>query len=189
MLKKLAIFASGSGSNAKKIHQYFNGSLDVTISHIIVNNPNAGIIKKAENWNCKVILINREDFYNETNISENLKSEGIDLVVLAGFLWLIPQHLLKAFPEKIINIHPALLPNYGGKGMYGMNVHRAVFEAKEKESGITIHTIDEEYDKGEILFQKSINIQGCESPEEIASAILSLEHQNFASVLAKYLKR
>ena len=130
MLKKLAIFASGSGSNAQKIHQHFSDSLDVTISHIIVNNPNAGIIKKAKNWNCKVILISRENFYNEANISANLKSAGVDLVVLAGFLWLIPQHLLKAFPEKIINIHPALLPNYGGKGMYGMNVHIKISQRK-----------------------------------------------------------
>ncbi|MDG1518743.1 MAG: phosphoribosylglycinamide formyltransferase [Flavobacteriales bacterium] len=189
MLKKLAIFASGGGSNAQKIHQHFSDSLDVTISHVIVNNPNAEIIKKAKNWNCKIILISRKDFYNEENLSADLKSEGVDLIVLAGFLWLIPQHLLKAFPEKIVNIHPALLPKYGGKGMHGMNVHRAVFEAEEKESGITIHTIDEEYDKGEILFQKAINVEHCASAEEIASAVLSLEHQNFASVLAKHLKK
>lgn len=187
MTKKLAIFASGSGSNALKIKEYFENNPLIKIDCIVVNNPNAGIITRAQDWGVEIIHISREDFYKSDTISQKLTENGIDLVVLAGFLWLIPEHLLKAFPEKIVNIHPALLPNYGGKGMYGMNVHKAVFEAKEKKSGITIHTIDEEYDKGEVLFQTSVDIQSCNSPEEIASAVLKEEHKNFAPVIEKYL--
>ena len=114
---------------------------------------------------------------------------GIDLVILAGFLWLIPEHLLNVFPKKIINIHPSLLPKYGGKGMYGLRVHQAVFNAKEIESGITIHVIDKEYDKGDIIFQQKISIKSCKSPEEIADKILKIEHKNFAKTIHDYLKK
>jgi phosphoribosylglycinamide formyltransferase-1 len=186
-MKKLAIFASGSGSNGLKIYEYFKDSDCIKIECIVVNNQNAGIIKKARAWNCDVIHISKENFYSSETISKLLKKRGVNLIVLAGFLWLIPKHLLNYFPEKIINIHPALLPKYGGKGMYGMNVHEAVFEAKEKESGITIHTINEEYDKGKILFQKVICIKSCKSPKEVASKILKIEHENFAPTIEKYL--
>tara|TARA_Y100000739_G_C20484449_1_gene407482 strand:- start:150 stop:716 length:567 start_codon:yes stop_codon:yes gene_type:complete len=188
-MKKLAIFASGGGSNALKIHEYLQKHPFATIDCIIVNNPNAEIIKKAENWNCEIIKISKNDFYENTKISTQLLKRGVDLVILAGFLWLIPKHILKSFPQKIINIHPSLLPKYGGKGMYGMNVHKAVFESKEQESGITIHTIDEEYDKGKIIFQKSIKIGYCKSPEEIAKTILKIEHENFARTIHRYLKK
>lgn len=187
MTKKLAIFASGSGSNALKINEYFQNNPNVEINAIVVNNSKAGIIDKAKNWNCDVININRDQFYGDDSISKDLKNRGIDLIILAGFLWLIPEHLINNFPESIINIHPALLPNYGGKGMYGINVHKAVFEAKDKESGITIHTIDEEYDRGKILFQAKVNIESCKTPEEIASTVLAVEHQNFARVIEEYL--
>ncbi len=188
-MKKLAIFASGGGSNALKIHEYFSDIKDVTIDCIVVNNPKAGIIEKAKSWDCDIIEISRDSFYKDNSVSKELHERRIDLVILAGFLWLIPQHLLETFPEKIINIHPALLPSYGGKGMYGMNVHKAVFNAKEKESGITIHTIDEEYDRGQILFQKSVNIENCKNPEEIASEVLKVEHENFAKVIHDYLNK
>lgn len=186
-MKKLAIFASGSGSNALKIHEYLQKHPFAKIDCVVTNNPNAGIIQKAKNWNCEIIKISKNDFYENEKNSTQLLKKGIDLVILAGFLWLIPEHLLKYFPQKIINIHPALLPKYGGRGMYGMNVHKAVFNAKEKESGITIHTINEEYDKGKIIFQKSVNIESCNSPEEIAEIVLKIEHENFARTIQEYL--
>ena len=185
----LAIFASGGGSNGEKIHDYFKNNRHIKVNCIVVNQPNAGIIKKAKDWNCAVILIEKQEFYSSNAISTQLKERGVDFIILAGFLWLIPQHLLNAFPQKIVNIHPALLPNYGGKGMYGMKVHKAVFEAKEKESGITIHTIDEEYDKGQILFQKSVNIKNCSSPEEIAAKVLVVEHENYARIIEEYINQ
>ena len=188
-MKKIAIFASGSGSNALKIYEYFDENDQVMIDCVIVNNINAGIIKKAENWNCDIIKITKKTFYENSEISEELLKKKIDLIILAGFLWLIPKHLLKSFPQKVINIHPALLPKYGGKGMYGINVHKAVFENNESESGITIHTIDEEYDKGKIILQKSISIKSCKSPEEIAVKVLKIEHENFAKTIENYLKR
>ena len=188
-MKKLAIFASGGGSNAQKIHEYLQEHPFAKIDCIVVNNLNAGVISKAKNWDCEVINISKNDFYKDSKISNLLISRGVDLVVLAGFLWLIPQHLLQAFPQKIINIHPALLPKYGGRGMYGMNVHKAVFDAKERTSGITIHTIDEEYDKGQIIFQKSVEIESCKSPEEIADIVLKVEHENFAKTIHKYIQK
>lgn len=186
-MKKITIFASGSGSNGLKIYEYFKDKNHIQIDCIVVNNPNAGIIKKAELWNCDVILLNKNEFYSSESIALELQERGVDLIILAGFLWLIPKYLIRYFPEKIINIHPALLPKYGGKGMFGMNVHKAIFAAKEKESGITIHSINEEYDKGKILFQEIVCIKDCESPEEIALKILKLEHENFAPVIEGYL--
>lgn len=188
-MKKLAIFASGSGSNALKIHEYFKKNNTSIIDCVVSNNPNSGIVKKAEKWDCKVIIITKNNFYKNSTISKQLLERGVDLVILAGFLWLVPDHLIKTFPQKIINIHPALLPKYGGKGMYGINVHRAVFNANEIESGITIHTIDEEYDRGEIIFQKSISIDSCKSPEEIACKVLTIEHENFAKTIHEYLQK
>ena len=188
-MDKLAIFASGSGSNGLKIYEYFKDNSNIKIDCVVVNNTSAGIIKKAKLWDCEVIFIKREEFYKSESISIKLKERGINLIILAGFLWLIPKHLIESFPEKIINIHPALLPSYGGKGMFGMNVHKAVFNAKEKESGITIHTINEEYDRGKILFQKTIGIKNCTSPEEIARKILKIEHENFAKVIEDYLSK
>ncbi len=188
-MKKLAIFASGSGSNAQKIYNFFQKKPDVIIECVVVSSPSAGIIDKAKDWGCNIIQIERDGFYSSDNLTKKLKKTNIDLVILAGFLWLIPNHLLKGFPNKILNIHPSLLPKYGGKGMYGMNVHKAVFEAKESESGITIHTIDEEYDRGQILFQESVNIKECSSPKEIASAVLKSEHENFAKVIEEYLSK
>lgn len=189
-MKKIAIFASGSGSNAQKIQEYIQeNSPGFVIDCIVVNNSNAGIIERSISWNCDIIHINKANFYKNEQISLELKSRNIDLIVLAGFLWLIPQHLLNHFPNKIINIHPALLPKFGGKGMFGINVHKAVFEAKESKSGITIHTIDAEYDKGEILFQKDVDVSNCKSPEEIGAKVLNIEHSYFAKVIDNYLKR
>jgi len=186
-MKKLAIFASGGGSNAQKIHEFFQNHHDIEIKLVVVNNKKAGIIEKALSWKVPVLNINRGSFYESQEVVTKLIENEIDLVILAGFLWLIPDSLLKAFPNKILNIHPALLPKYGGKGMYGMNVHKAIFEAKEKFSGITIHTIDGEYDRGDFVYQESINIEHCGSAQEIAESVLKLEHKNFAKVIETYL--
>lgn len=189
-MKKIAIFASGSGSNAEKIQNYIQEKHpSFTIDCIVVNNSKAGIIERSKDWNCDIIHLNKSDFYENPSISSELKARKIDLIVLAGFLWLIPKHLLSEFPERIVNIHPALLPNYGGKGMYGMNVHKAVFAAKEQTSGITIHTIDAEYDKGQVLFKKAIDITAYKSAEEIAYAVLKVEHEFFAPTIDKYLSQ
>lgn len=186
-MKKLAIFASGGGSNAQKIHEFFQNHADIEIKLVVVNNKKAGIIKKALSWKIPILPINRVSFYESQEVVTKLIEEEIDLVILAGFLWLIPDSLLEAFPNKILNIHPALLPKYGGKGMYGINVHKAIFESKEKVSGITIHTIDGEYDSGNFIYQESINIEHCNSPQEIAESVLKLEHENFAKVIETYL--
>lgn len=186
-MKKLAIFASGGGSNAQKIHDFFKNDPNFEISIVIVNNSKAGIIEKAKSWGVETKLIDRPSFYDSNSVVEGLIKKEIDLVVLAGFLWLIPENLLEAFPNKILNIHPALLPKYGGKGMYGSHVHKAVFEAGEKESGITIHTIDHEYDRGDFIYQEAVNIESCSSPSEIGDAVLKVEHNNFARVIKEYL--
>jgi len=186
-MKKISIFASGGGSNAQKIHDYFEGDSEVVIDSVVCNNPNAKILKRADSWGCEKYVVDKDEFKNSDELSELLLRRGTDLIVLAGFLWLVPASLLKAFPDKIVNIHPALLPNYGGKGMHGMNVHKAVQNAAEKESGITIHYINEEYDKGDVIFQASCPVEGMEF-DEIAAEVLKLEHKYFPEVIEKILK-
>ena len=186
-MKKISIFASGGGSNAQKIHDYFEGNSEVKIDSVVCNDPKANVLNRADVWDCEKFLVDRDSFRNSQKLSELLLSRGTDLIVLAGFLWLVPVSLLKAFPNRIINIHPALLPKYGGKGMHGVNVHKAVQNAKEKESGITIHYINEEYDKGDVIFQTSCLVEGMEF-DEIAAEVLKLEHKYFPEVIEKILK-
>lgn len=186
-MKNIAIFASGSGSNAQKIMEHFETNSDVRIRLVLVNNPEAGVIERAKNFNVPVIKFNRQQFSKSHEVVELLQSHKIDLVVLAGFLWLIPQNMVAAFPNKIINIHPALLPNYGGKGMYGGHVHKAVIAAKEKESGITIHYVNEKYDDGAIIAQFKCDISEHDTPDDLASKIHKLEHQHFPVVIEHVL--
>ena len=183
-MKKIAVFASGSGSNAEAIYEYFKNDA-VKIEIVVCNKENAGVLDRATRWGCDQLVIDRAVFQSETLVEE-LKSREIDLIVLAGFLWLIPTTLLNEFPNQIVNIHPALLPKYGGKGMHGMNVHRAVFANKEKESGITIHYINQEYDKGASIFQTTCDVEGL-LPEEIAAEVLKLEHYHFPRVIEQLL--
>jgi len=187
-MKNISIFASGGGSNAQKIYDYFEGSSTVKIDSVICNNPKAKILNRSDGWGCEKVIVSREAFVNSEELSENLLKRETDLIVLAGFLWLVPQSLLKAFPGKIINIHPALLPKFGGKGMHGMNVHKAVQEAKEIESGITIHYINEEYDKGDVIFQEKCSVIGM-TAEQIASEVLKLEHEHFPIEIEKILNK
>jgi phosphoribosylglycinamide formyltransferase-1 len=186
-MKSIAIFASGSGSNAQNISAYFLNNDQVKIALILTNSKNAFVIERAKKLNIPVVVFNRNDFYLTDNVLNKLVSFQIDLIVLAGFLWLIPDNLLKNYPNKIINIHPALLPKYGGKGMFGMRVHEAVKEAKETESGITIHYVNEVYDDGEIIFQSKVQIEESDKPEDIAEKIHMLEYEYFPQVIEKLL--
>lgn len=182
----VAIFASGTGSNAQKIIDYFKPSKHINIALIVCNNPVAGVLKIGSTENIPRLLIEKEIFRSTGYIPE-LKKHQIDFIVLAGFLWKIPPVLIRAFSNKIINIHPALLPAYGGKGMYGNAVHAAVIEAKEKESGITIHYVDEIYDHGKIIFQATCAVDKNESVESLSKKVHELEHNFYAPQIEKLL--
>ena len=178
----IAIFASGSGTNAENIIKYFTKIQNITISSVFSNNKTAGVIEKVQKLGIECHIFNKNDFYNTDKVIQQLKEDSIDLIILAGFLWLIPESLLINFP-KIINIHPALLPKYGGKGMYGMNVHEAVVAAGEKFSGITIHWVNAFYDEGQIIFQKELELAKDETPESLAKKIHQLEYEYFPKVI------
>ena len=188
MMKRLAIFASGNGSNAQAIAEYFSESSEAGVVLILSNRRDAFVVERAKALNIPVRVFNREDFYQTEVITQLLIDEKIDLVVLAGFLWLLPPSLIHAFPDRIINIHPALLPNYGGKGMYGGKVHTAVIEAGDKESGISIHYVNEHYDQGQVIFQARCFIEANDTPDSLAAKIHQLEYAHFASVIHQVLK-
>jgi len=183
-MKRIAIFASGGGSNAEKIIQHLADQSGMEVSLILCNRKEAGVFQIAERFNIKSVLISRSKLNESEKILAFLRENGIDFIVLAGFLLLIPQYLVEAYPERIVNIHPALLPKFGGKGMYGMNVHRAVKSAGEKISGPTIHFVNEHYDKGNFIFQATCSISPEDSPENIAKKVLQLEHQYFPKIVS-----
>jgi formyltetrahydrofolate-dependent phosphoribosylglycinamide formyltransferase len=183
----IAIFASGAGSNARKIIEYFeNKGLRIKVSLIVCNVPGAGVLDIAEEKGIPSLMINKSDFAANGYV-ESLKNAGIDFIVLAGFLWKVPEVLVRAYPKAIINIHPALLPKYGGKGMYGARVHEAVIAAGEKESGITIHWVNEHYDEGAIIFQAKCSIDANDTADTLANKIHALEHAHFAPTIEKLL--
>jgi phosphoribosylglycinamide formyltransferase-1 len=180
-VRKLAIFASGTGSNARRIIEYFREAgqtapMEVEVSLIVCNNPGAGVTGIAREQGIPLLLIGKQRFMEGDAYLPEIGSYQVDLLVLAGFLWKIPDVLLRAFPGKIVNIHPALLPRFGGKGMYGMRVHQAVIEAGERKSGISIHEVNEHYDRGRLLFQAECPIEPGETPESLAEKIHRLEH-------------
>ena len=183
--KRLAIFASGS----EKIAEYFKNHPNIEISLILSNNPQAGVIARARKFQIPVVLFDKKMFYDTNRVIELLQNQHIDLVVLAGFMMLIPEAMVQAFPNKIINIHPALLPKYGGKGMYGHFVHEAVVAAQESESGITIHYVNEHYDEGTIIFQASCPVSPTDTPEDVAKKVQVLEHKHFPEVVELILKQ
>ena len=185
--KQIAIFASGSGTNAERIISHFEGLSTGKVKILCSNKPDAYALVRAEKHNIPTCIFSREDFYKTDKIIELLKKEEIDLIVLAGFLWLVPVNLIRAFPNKIINIHPALLPNYGGKGMYGMHVHQAVIDSGDAESGISIHYVNEKYDEGEIIFQARCKIDGDDTPESLAKKIHQLEYEYFPKVIEELI--
>jgi phosphoribosylglycinamide formyltransferase-1 len=183
---KLVIFASGAGSNAQKIIDYFKEKKTAEIVLIVTNNPKAGVLQIAAKEKIPVLMIEKNQF-KETAFLDKIKSFNPDLIVLAGFLWKIPEILIQSFPHQIINIHPALLPAFGGKGMYGNAVHSAVIEARQKESGITIHYVDEKYDHGEVIFQAKCKLDDKETAESLAKKIHQLEHQYFPLTIDQLL--
>ena len=186
-MTRIAIFASGSGSNAENIANYFDNNSKVEVSLILTNNPNAFVLKRAQKLGIEALIFDKHEFVKTGDILHFLLKNKISLIVLAGFLLKIPQNLIKAFPNKIINIHPALLPKYGGKGMYGDKVHQSVIEAKEKESGITIHYVNENYDEGEIIFQAKCTIEPNDNAADLAVKIHALEYEHFPKVIADVL--
>jgi phosphoribosylglycinamide formyltransferase-1 len=182
----IAIFASGTGSNALNIHNYFKDNPNIQIDGVYSNNPEAGILKSAPEAGMKVHLFSRSEMKDGT-LCKLLLDNGVDYIVLAGFLWLVPENIVEAFPHKIINIHPALLPNYGGKGMYGMHVHNAVIEAGDLKSGISIHEVNKEYDKGDMIFQAEVTIDPSDNAEDLAKKIHQLEYQFFPQVIKQWI--
>jgi phosphoribosylglycinamide formyltransferase-1 len=186
-MRKIAIFASGSGSNAQTIYEHFKHSNKIKVDCIFSNNPDAYVLERARKLGVDSILFTRDEFYHSETVLIKLQERKIDFIVLAGFLWLIPSYLIQAYPKKIINIHPALLPKYGGKGMYGMRVHEAVVAAKETESGITIHYVNEKYDEGNIVFQAKCAVHPGDTAEIVAHKVHELEYLHFPAVIEKLL--
>jgi len=184
-IPRIAIFASGSGSNAQRIAEYFAGTGLLEISAIYCNNPNAFVLERARLSGIPSVLFNRDTFYNKSSVLDDLRTRGTDWIVLAGFLWLIPDYVLETFSQRIINIHPALLPSYGGKGMYGMRVHEAVIESGDRQSGITIHYVNEKYDEGDIIFQAKCQVHPGDTAEMLAAKIHELEYEHFPKVIEK----
>jgi len=189
MKKRIAIFASGSGSNAQKIMEHFKRSPEAEVVLILTNNPQAYVLQRADNFEIPSHIFTRSEFYDTDAVIKLLKNLQVDLIVLAGFLLLVPPTLLKAFPNKVINLHPALLPKYGGKGMYGDHVHNAVLAAGEEESGITIHFVNEKFDEGEILHQSRFKIEPGDNLEMLKFKGQQLEHQHFPRVIENLLKK
>ena len=187
-MKKIAIFASGGGSNARKIIEHFQKSQIVKVALVVSNKKDAGVLDIAAGHNIPTLLVQRADMYETKEILFILDKYEIDFIVLAGFLWLVPSYLIQAYPHRIVNIHPALLPKYGGKGMYGKHVHTAVKAAGEKESGITIHFANENYDEGDVIFQAKCPLDESDTPETIARKVLELEHEHFPKVIEQLLK-
>jgi phosphoribosylglycinamide formyltransferase-1 len=187
-MKKIVIFASGSGTNAQNIVRHFNSSAKSPQFHIFSNNANAKVVEKAQILAVPTKIISKDDL-NSNVVLNYLMGIQPDIIILAGFLLKFPSHCIAAFPNKIINIHPALLPKYGGKGMYGMHVHRAVIENKEAETGITIHYVNENYDEGNIIFQTSVSLTGEETPDDVANKIHELEQTHFPLIIDKILNQ
>jgi phosphoribosylglycinamide formyltransferase 1 len=182
-MNRVVVFASGSGSNAENVAEYFKNDQNVVISHILTNKKDAYVIKRAEKYQIPTLVFDRDDFYSSDKILDFLIENKTDLIVLAGFLWLVPKKMVDAFPRRIINIHPALLPKYGGKGMYGDKVHEAIVENREAESGITIHYVNDKYDDGDIIFQAKCKIDETDKPADVAQKVHLLEYEYFPKVI------
>ncbi|AFL82992.1 phosphoribosylglycinamide formyltransferase, formyltetrahydrofolate-dependent [Belliella baltica DSM 15883] len=185
-MKKIAILASGSGSNAEKIMEYFSKTEKAQVSLVASNKKEAFVLERAKKYNVPSFTFSKKELESGM-LTAKLLSLEIDLVVLAGFLLKIPDEFIKNFPDKIVNIHPALLPKHGGKGMYGMYVHQAVKDAGDKETGITIHLVNENYDEGKVIFQAGVEVLEKDSPEDIANKVHELEHKYFPNVIESLL--
>lgn len=198
-MKNIVIFASGNGTNAQRIIEYFQDRTDAQVVQVLSNKANAKVLERATLLGISALSFNKTAFYKSDDILNVVKAAQPDIIVLAGFLWLFPEKIIRAFPHKVINIHPALLPDFGGKGMYGMNVHRAVHAfakaeylknpAKKIYTGITIHKVTPEYDKGDVIFQAKVEVAKDDTPESIAANIHKLEYAHFPETIASYLKQ
>ena len=186
-MKKIAIFASGSGSNAENIINYFQNDAENVVKIVFCNKPNAYVLERAKRLNVPTFVFGREDFYHSDMVLNELKRLDIDMIVLAGFLWKVPDAIIEAYRERVVNIHPALLPSYGGKGMYGMKVHESVIAAGEKESGITIHYVNDHYDEGATIFQARCEITPEDTPDTLAEKVHALEYEHFPRVIKEVL--
>ena len=186
-MKSIVLFASGSGSNVENIVHYFDANPDVSISCVLSNKRDAKVFERCNRLNINALYFNKHSFYNSDCVLNVLKSLSPDLIVLAGFLWKIPDNLINSYPHKIINIHPALLPKYGGKGMYGMHVHESVKDNNESETGITIHYVNENYDEGAIIKQAKVSLNPNDTPEIIAEKVHQLEYEHFPKVIEQVL--
>jgi len=184
---RIAVFASGSGTNAENIINYFEDNNQIKVVYVLTNNKNAGVIERAERLNIPLKVFSKKELFSSE--FTNFLEVEVDFIVLAGFLLKIPSEIIISFPNRIINIHPALLPKYGGKGMYGKHVHEAVVENKEKESGITIHYVNENYDEGAIIFQESVPLTDTDKPDDVAAKIHILEQKNFPKLIESVIKK
>ncbi|UKT62410.1 phosphoribosylglycinamide formyltransferase [Pedobacter mucosus] len=189
MKKRIAIFASGSGSNAQKLMEHFKRSNEIEISLVLTNNAEAYVLQRADNFEIPSHIFDKHEFYKTDVITDLLKNLDIDFIVLAGFLWLIPKNLIEAYPGRIVNIHPAILPKFGGKGMFGDHVHNAVMLAGESEGGITIHYVDENYDEGEYIYQAKYKIDKSDNLEMIKFKGQQLEHQHYPRIIEAVVKK
>ncbi len=186
-MKRIVIFASGSGTNAENIIQYFNSNGNAQVVMILANKKDAKVLERANSYNISALQFNRAAFYKTNHILNLIISAKPDLIVLAGFLWKLPENIINMFPNKIINIHPALLPKYGGKGMFGMHVHDAIVKNKETETGITIHYVNEHYDEGNIIFQAKTEVLPSDLAEDIAKKVHTLEYKHFPKIIEQLL--
>ncbi|GAB4159092.1 MAG: phosphoribosylglycinamide formyltransferase [Winogradskyella sp.] len=186
-MKRIVIFASGSGSNAENLIKFFQNSDNASVIQVLTNNPHAKVLERCKKLNVSALSFNRIAFRESEDVLNILRSSNPDLIILAGFLWKFPEFILNEFENKVINIHPALLPKYGGKGMYGMHVHHAVVENKETETGITIHYVNENYDEGAIIFQAKCKVKPLDSAEDVAAKIHKLEMEHFPKVVERLL--
>ena len=186
-MKRIVIFASGSGTNAENLIRFFQNREHVSVVQVLTNNPHAKVLDRCKKLNVSALSFNRVAFTETHDVLNILKASKPDLIVLAGFLWKFPKFILNEFPDKVINIHPALLPKYGGKGMYGIHVHRAVVDHKESETGITIHYVNEHYDEGAIIFQTKCQVDPSDTADDVAAKIHKLEMAYFPKVVEQLL--
>lgn len=188
-MKRIAIFASGSGSNAQRIMEHFKRNKEMEVALVLCNKPDAYVLQRADNFEVPTHVFTKEELLHTNSIDNLLKNLEIDLIVLAGFMWLLPERFIQKYPKRIVNIHPALLPNYGGEGMYGKKVHEAVLKAKDTETGITIHFVNENFDEGEIIYQSKCVIEKTDDVEKLAYKVHQLEHIHYPKIIEDLLKK
>ncbi len=188
-MKRIAIFASGSGSNAQRIMEHFKRNKEMEVALVLCNKPDAYVLQRADNFEVPTHVFTKEELYHTNSIDNLLKNLEIDLIVLAGFMWLIPERLIHAYPKRMVNIHPALLPKFGGEGMYGQKVHEAVLQSGDAETGISVHYINKNFDEGEIIYQSRCPVDKNDDAEKLAYKVHQLEHLHYPKIIEELLKK